>query len=77
MSPARWDDQHERYLQFALSPGRGSAIARAALEGRPVQIADVIIYPDYDCHDVRNIADYRTVLGIPLLAKALRSACWH
>jgi len=65
-------DQIKQYmLAWAVSPGRGSAIARTLLEGRPVQIADVAAYPDYDLHDVRRIANYRTALGIPLLREGV------
>src|SRR5215469_1684041 len=56
---------------WALSPGRGSAIARSLLEGRPVQIADVVADTDYDRHDVRRIVDYRTALGVPLLREGV------
>jgi GAF domain-containing protein len=67
--------EHDRLKEYMLaspfSPGRGSAIARALLEGRPVQIADVVADPDYDRHDVRRIADYRTALGIPLLREGI------
>ena len=38
---------------------------------RPVQIADVLTDPDYDRHDVRRIAEYRTALSIPLLREGV------
>jgi two-component system, NtrC family, sensor kinase len=43
-------EEHERIkrymLTLVLSPGRGSAFQRAALEGHPVQIADVLADPE-------------------------------
>jgi len=68
-------EEHDRVNQYMLtlpfSPGRGSAIARSLLEGRPVQIADVAADPDYERHDVRGIVDYRTALSIPLLREGV------
>jgi signal transduction histidine kinase len=64
-------EEHEsikRYmLTFAHLPGRGSAIARSLLEGRPVQIADVLADPEYTLFDLQKIGNYRTALAIPLL----------
>jgi hypothetical protein len=68
-------EEHDRLKEYmvtlAFSPGRGSATERAALEGRPVQIADVATEPDYGRHGVRRIADFRTALGIPLLREGV------
>jgi two-component system, NtrC family, sensor kinase len=68
-------EEHDRLKQYMLtspfSPGRGSATARSLLERRPVQIADVVVEPDYDRHDVRGIAPFRTALGIPLLREGI------
>jgi signal transduction histidine kinase len=64
-------EEHEsikRYmLTVAHSPGRGSVIARTLLEGRPVQIADVLADPEYILFDLQKIGQYRTALAIPLL----------
>jgi signal transduction protein with GAF and PtsI domain len=48
-------------------PGRGSLVGRVALEGRPVQIADVLADPEYTQHETQKLAQFRTVLGAPLL----------
>lgn len=50
-----------------FEPGRGSVMARTALAGRPVQVADVLADPDYTLHDAQQRLGYRTVLGVPLL----------
>ena len=64
-------DEHERIKQYMLtltvSPGRGSIAARTALEGRPVQITDVLADPEYTLLDVQKIGNYRAGLGVPLL----------
>jgi hypothetical protein len=73
--------EHDRLKQYmltlALSPGRGSVIGRSLLEGRPVQIADVLADPDYDRHDVRSIAAYAQRSVSPSCARVSRSAGWH
>ncbi|HEV8670083.1 MAG TPA: GAF domain-containing protein [Candidatus Limnocylindria bacterium] len=53
--------------QEVRSPDRGSLIGRTALEGRVVQIADVLQDPEYKAVDMQQAAGYRTMLGVPLL----------
>ena len=64
-------DEHGQIKQYMLtltvSPGRGSIAARTALEGRPVQITDVLADPEYTLLDVQKIGNYRAGLGVPLL----------
>src|SRR5262249_31078294 len=68
-------EERDRLKQYMLtqpfSPGRRSASARSLLEGRPVQIADVVADPDFDRHDLQRIANFRTTLGIPLLREGV------
>src|SRR6202022_2494400 len=47
-------------------PGRGTVIGRTLLEGKPVQITDVLADPEYDFVGQR-VTGFRTVLGVPLL----------
>jgi signal transduction histidine kinase len=54
-------------VTLVWSPGRRSATERSALEGKPVQIADVLADPEYGLLDVQKIGKFRTSLGIPLL----------
>ena len=49
-----------------ISPGRGTAVGRAVLEGRTVHIPDVLADPDYT-YPGAEIGDYRTILGVPML----------
>jgi len=68
-------EEHERIkrymLTFAPSPGRGTLVGRTALEGRPVQIADVLSDPEYTALDALQISNHRTGLGIPLLREGI------
>jgi GAF domain-containing protein len=65
------DRVKEYVLTLAFSPGRGSALERAVLEARPIQIADVAADPDYTRHGIRRIGDYRTALSVPLLREGV------
>ena len=64
-------EEHESIKGYMVtlvwSPGRRSATERSALEGKPVQIADVLADPEYGLLDVQKIGKFRTSLGIPLL----------
>jgi GAF domain-containing protein/CheY-like chemotaxis protein len=64
-------EDHERVKQYMLglrhSPGRGSVVGRTLLEGRPVQIADVLADPEYTQTEAQKLAQFRTLLGTPLL----------
>jgi GAF domain-containing protein/anti-sigma regulatory factor (Ser/Thr protein kinase) len=64
-------EKHEQIKRLMLTrrhlPGRGSVIARTVLEGRPVQIADVLADPEYTETEPQKLVQYRTLLGVPLL----------
>ena len=67
--------EHDRIKEYVLTlaflPGRGSALERAVLETRPVQIADVAADPEYTRHGIRRVGRYRTALSVPLLREGL------
>jgi adenylate cyclase len=46
---------------------RGSAMGRALLEMRPIQIVDALADPEYTLLEAQKIAGFRTILGIPLI----------
>jgi GAF domain-containing protein len=46
---------------------RGSVAGRTLLEGRVVQVSDVLADPDFTFGEAQKLGGYRTVLGIPLL----------
>jgi GAF domain-containing protein len=50
-----------------LRPGRGSVVGRVLLEGKAIQVEDVLADPEYAYHEQQQKAGYRTVLGVPLL----------
>jgi two-component system, NtrC family, sensor kinase len=52
---------------IVFEPDRGSVLGRAALEAKPVQVADVLADPEYTLHEAQQSVGYRTVLGVPLL----------
>jgi two-component system, NtrC family, sensor kinase len=68
-------EDHERVKHYMLtvkhSPGRGSVVGRTLLEGRPVQIADVFADPEYTQTEAQKLAQYRTLLGVPLLREGV------
>jgi signal transduction histidine kinase/DNA-binding response OmpR family regulator len=54
-----------------LAPGRGSCVGRTALEGRPIQIDDVLADPEYEFPEVAKLGSFRTMLGVPLLREGV------
>jgi GAF domain-containing protein len=56
-------------LMFArgLDLDRGSAVGRAALERRTVQIPDILLDPEFTIFESQRRGGFRTVLGVPLL----------
>jgi GAF domain-containing protein len=55
----------------AFAPGRGGAIGRVLLEGKSVQIPDVLADPEYAFREFARMGNYRTILGVPLLREGL------
>jgi two-component system, NtrC family, sensor kinase len=53
--------------QHGLQPGRGSATGRAAIERRPVHIADVLADPEYERVDLRDALGFRSLLAVPMI----------
>jgi two-component system, NtrC family, sensor kinase len=57
----------EYALLQPLRPGHSSAVGRVALEGKTIQIPDVLADPEYHAMDYQQAFGYRTILGVPLL----------
>jgi signal transduction histidine kinase len=50
-----------------IAPGRGTAVGRAALEGRTIHIPDVLADPEYTYLEPQKLGNYRANLVVPLL----------
>jgi GAF domain-containing protein len=50
-----------------MEPGRGSVVGRVLIEGKAVQVADVLDDPEYTYLEPQKKAGYRTFLGVPLM----------
>jgi signal transduction histidine kinase len=65
----------DEFMEFVRSvpvtPDRGSATARALLEGVVVHIPDVTVDPDYTFTEGQKIGDFRTILGVPMLREGV------
>lgn len=61
----------EQFLDAAkrlpVTAGRDSAASRALLEGRVVQIPDILADPDYTFSQTVGFDSFRTALGVPML----------
>jgi GAF domain-containing protein len=58
-------EEHLRTVTYA--PGRGGVVGRVLLEGKSVQIPDVLADQEYTYRETARLGDYRTILGVPLL----------
>jgi two-component system, NtrC family, sensor kinase len=52
---------------LTFNVGRGSVSGRVLLEGRPIQIPDVLADPEYRLGEIQQRGGFRTHLGVPLL----------
>jgi signal transduction histidine kinase len=67
-----FSSEYQLYMETnRISMGRGSLVGRTVLEGKSVQIADVMADPDYKMTEVARIAGIRTMLGVPLLREGM------
>jgi GAF domain-containing protein len=49
-----------------LTPGRGSVVGRALLEGKAVQVPDVLADPEYTYFEQQKKGGFRTFLAVPM-----------
>jgi signal transduction histidine kinase len=61
----------EYFSGFVHVPGRGTGVGRVLLEGKAVQIPDVLADADYTLREGQRLGGYRTVLAVPLLREGL------
>jgi signal transduction protein with GAF and PtsI domain len=63
---------YRKYMEsHAIPVGRGSVAGRTVLEGKTIQIADVLADPEYELGESAKIAGFRTSLGVPLLREGV------
>jgi two-component system, NtrC family, sensor kinase len=53
----------------------GSVCGRAVIEGRIVQVQDVLVDPEYTKLEAQKLGGYRTVLGVPLMREGNSIGC--
>ena len=58
---------------FTFPPGRASVTGQVLLEGKTLQIPDVLADPEYGLIEVQKLGGFRTHLGVPLLRKENQS----
>src|SRR5262244_3914985 len=69
---------YSEYIEtLPMAPGRGSVTGRVLLEGKSVQIIDVVADPEYTLIEVQKRAGFRTLLGVPLLREAIPIGVLH
>jgi PAS domain S-box-containing protein len=56
---------------YPMAPGRGSAAARSILSGAVAHIPDVHADPDYAHGTLAEVANFRGVLGVPMLREGV------
>jgi PAS domain S-box-containing protein len=60
--------EYQKYAEeHPIAPGRGTLVARTALELATVHIPDVLLDPEYTWHEGRKLGGWRAMLGVPLL----------
>jgi GAF domain-containing protein len=68
-------EEYERTKQIMqtrpFSPGRGSVVGRVALEGRAIQVADLLADPEHRHIDLVKLSHARTSLAVPLLREGV------
>jgi GAF domain-containing protein len=60
-------DYREYMAAHAISPGRNTLVGRTSLEGRVVQIPDVLADAEYTWAESVRRGGFRTMLGVPLM----------
>jgi signal transduction histidine kinase len=65
-----FSSEYVEYHKALTAPaGRASLTGRVLLEGKPVQIPDVLADPEYRLAEPQKLGGYRTHLGVPMLHK--------
>jgi GAF domain-containing protein len=62
-------DEYQKNLTFA--PGRSGVVGRVLLDGKSIQIPDVLADPEYKFREIARLGDFRTNLGVPLIREGI------
>ena len=74
----RFPSGYSEYVEtLPMAPGRGSVTGRVLLEGKPVQVIDVLADPEFTMIEVQKRAGFRTVLAVPLLRERMPIGVLH
>ncbi|PBB42128.1 hypothetical protein CK222_20200 [Mesorhizobium sp. WSM3866] len=72
---ATFDESHAAsptsMKDYVYEPGRGTCVGRVLLEGRTVQIPDVLEDPEYTLLKQHPTLDFRTALAVPMLREGV------
>ena len=60
----------EFHESHPITPGRGTTVGRMVLEGKAVQIVDVLSDPEYTFTEAQKLGQGRATLAVPLLREA-------
>src|SRR5215831_17479622 len=58
---------HALRQNFPVAPSRGFAAGRTILTGEVIQIPDVLADPEYEVKGTAQVANYRSILTVPVL----------
>ena len=58
-------------IGIVFTPGRSGVVGRVLLEGKSVQIPDVLSDPEYAFGEFARLGDFRTILGVPLVREGV------
>ena len=61
----------ESQMGIVFTPGRSGVVGRVLMEGKSVQIPDVLNDPEYAFREFARLGGYRTILGVPLLREGV------
>ena len=59
--------QRDHFARYPTKPDRGSVFGRTILEGRTVQVPDVLADPEYNRPRLQDFVSVRAGLGVPLV----------
>ena len=61
----------EFHKSHPIAPGRGTAVGRAALGGKTVNIPDVLADPEYTFIEAQKLGQYRANVAVPLMREGI------